>query len=117
MEIKGFFKAAWSHYQRLKSKKKGNAYILQGASGIAVQMEKDQPSSVPSEPVKKRRKLFANLVARMQERVENLLHHIKDYGEKECSELSVTQLLGYFIHRVNNQSSQRQLKLDTTHTD
>ena len=41
-ELKGFVKAAWSHYQRLKSKKKGNAYILQGASDLAVQMEKDQ---------------------------------------------------------------------------
>ena len=52
-ELKGFFKAAWSHYQTLKSKKKGSAYILQGASDLAVQMEKDQSASVPSEPSKK----------------------------------------------------------------
>ena len=76
----------------LKSKKKGNAYILQGTS----------------EPSMKRRKMFADLGARMQkERTESLLHHVKDYVANDCPELSVTQLLGYLIHRVNIQSDKR----------
>ena len=52
--------------------------------------------------------MFANLGARMQkERTESLLHHIKDYVANECPKLSVTQLLGYLIHRVNIQSDKR----------
>ena len=109
-ELSNFFKASWTRYTRLKSKdkKRGNSYILSQASKVAVSMEKELPAEPPAEPTKKRRKSFGDLEARMQkERTEGLLLHIKEYIAKECPELSVTQLLGYFVHRVNIQSEKK----------
>ena len=55
--------------------------------------------------VKVRRKRFLDLGVRMKkERTDEILKQINDHVEKNCPELSTTQLLGYLIHRINVQS-------------
>ena len=39
-----------------------------------------------------------------KERTDDLLQNIEDYVQRECPELSITQLLGYLVHRINLQS-------------
>ena len=42
-----------------------------------------------------------------KERTESILKHIKEFVSNECPELSVTQVLGYLIHRENAQSEKK----------
>ena len=46
-----------------------------------------------------------------KERTESLLQHIGDFVQQECPELSITQLLGYLIHRINVQSEKQIAKV------
>ena len=39
-----------------------------------------------------------------KERTDSLLQHIEQFVSQECPELTVSQLLGYLVHRVNIQS-------------
>ena len=47
----------------------------------------------------------------MKERTDCLLSHIDDYVEKECPELTITQILGYLIHRINLKSKKMVAKV------
>ena len=78
---------------------------------VPVKMEKSEnetKAETPIESTKKRRKIFTDLGARMQKgRTESLLCQINEYIQKECPELSTTQLLGYLVHRINIQSEKK----------
>ena len=105
-DISDFFLNAWNHFKRLKKKRLANSDILAQASKVEVEMEGHRPQPPVAE--KKQRKSFVNLGERMRkERTQGLLDYIQEYTAKECPELSVTQLLGYLIHRVNIQSEKK----------
>ena len=100
-DVETFFKAAWARFKRLKSAKMSHADILGKASKSTTTFEK----AVVVPPVKTARKRFTDLGARMRkERTDDLLQNIEDYVQRECPELSITQLLGYLVHRINLQS-------------
>ena len=68
--------------------------------------------STSSELSKKRRKSFSDLGVRMQkERTESLLCYINNFIQNDCPELSMTQVLGYLVHRVNIQSEKNIAKV------
>ena len=103
-----FFNSCWCRFKRLKWKRLGHTDILNEACTENEQFELVAISQNLEENVKKRRKSFECLGQRMKkERTEELLQHINSFVEKECPELSVTQLLGYLIHRVNIQSQKK----------
>lgn len=102
-----FFKATWTHYQRLRKVKLSHDKILDKASDEARPFLRGVLGVSPDIP-KKRRRSFASLGERMQkERTEGILQNILEFTERECPELTVTQLLGYLIHRVNIQSNKK----------
>ena len=101
-DVKKFFTAAWNRFKRLKSSRLTHADILSKASNNTTTFEK---ADVVPPPVKTSRKLFTDLGARMRkERTDDLLRNIEDYVQRECPELTTTQLLGYLVHRINLQS-------------
>ena len=111
-ELKSFFNSCWRRFQRLKGKRLKHADILSSAGTENHQYEIAADTQTSNEDVKKRRKSFECLGQRMKkERTDSLLQHIEDFVEKECPELSVTQLLGYLIHRVNIQSEKKVAKV------
>ena len=110
-QFQTFFKASWKQYIRLKQShgKKGKDFILDLArkdrnyEAKLVVLNDSQTST--SEEIKKRRKNFIDLGQRMQkERTDSLIEYLESYIQKECPELSLTQLLGYLIYRTNIQS-------------
>ena len=46
-----------------------------------------------------------------KDRTEELLQYIDAYVQRECPELSTTQLLGYLVHRINIQSQKEVAKV------
>ncbi len=101
-EVGVFFKASWSRFKRLKSSKLSHAAILDQASKSTTTFEKAQ---VKEPAVKTKRKQFTDLGARMKkERTDDLMRTIDDYVQRECPELTTTQLLSYLVHRINLQS-------------
>ena len=106
-----FFKASWNHYKRLKKLKLGRTSILEKSSKVTTEFERSctQPALIN---IKKRRKSFESLGPKWQkERTDALLRQINMFVDQECPELSVTQLLGYLIHRVNIQSEKKVAKI------
>ena len=98
-DVVKFFKTAWTRFKRLKSKKLSHADILGKASKKTNTFDK---AKVVEPPVKTLRKLFTELGARMKkERTDGLLQNIEDFVQRECPELTTTQLLGYLVHRIN----------------
>ena len=77
----------------------------------------DEPcTSSEGEPGRKKRKSFVDLTSKMQRnRSDQLLAHINAFLEeenKECQNpISVTQLLGYLIHRINYMSDKKTAQL------
>ena len=113
-----FFKASWSRYFRLKKesffRKEGVKGILERASKLFDHMEEciAEARSTSSELSKKRRKSFSDLGVWMQkERTESLLCYINNFIQNDCPELSMTQVLGYLVHRVNIQSEKNIAKV------
>ena len=69
-------------------------------------MEKCIIEAKSSELTKKRRKSFSDLGTRGQkERTDSLICYINEFIEKECPELSTTELLGYLVHRIKKNCS------------
>ena len=111
-QVVKFFKKGWTHFKRLKQSKQGHDTIIEQASKESTEFQQNCLPPPPAEPSKKRRKSFVDLGSRMKkERTESLLQHINDFVTRECPELSVTQLLGYLIHRINVQSEKKVAKV------
>ena len=106
-DVGTFFKTAWTRFHRLKKSRFTHAVILSKASELPTAEFKTAAASltVPGPPpAKTKRKSFSDLGARMKkERTDDLILYINEYVEKECPELSTTQLLGYLVHRINIQ--------------
>ena len=105
--VRIFFNTSWKRFNRLKKLKASHAVILDQASTIPTEFPRAgiSPTSSPEPPVKTKRKSFTDLGTRMRkERTGDLLQYINDYVQKECPELSTTQMLGYLVHRINIQS-------------
>ena len=104
-DLNVYFNSCWQRFKRLKGKKLEHSDILTRAGTTNNQFEMVDNTETSEGSMKKRRKSFECLGQRMKkERTDSLLQHINEFVEKECPELSVTQLLGYLIHRVNIQS-------------
>ena len=103
-DLNVFFRTSWINFQRLKKLRWVHAKILEHASNETKMF--DKVPSPPAEPSKKKRKSFQGLGDRMQrERTDPLLKIIRDFVARECPEMDVTQIMGYFIHRENAQSN------------
>ena len=105
-----FFKSSWMKFHRIKSKnevkRKGLSALLDHADKTVRLFDAALDSREVPVLVPKKRKLFMDLGSRMmKERTDSLLSHIDGFVQRECPELSTTQLLGYMLHRINLKSN------------
>ena len=104
-DFQDFFLNSYKRFKRLKTKhcKKGNDFIKSLASRENSFVVNDV--EVAPSKSKQRRKEFTALGDRMKkERTDGLVNYLNNYIKEECPELSLNQLLGYLLHRVNIQS-------------
>ena len=99
-------KRSWSSERPDDSDRKGDTTVIDTDDFLQCNNEPGARGDGPNTS-KKRRKSFIDLGERMQkDRTDRLLLHMEELISKQCLELNVTQMCGYFIHRVNKQSNQ-----------